>query len=38
MTFDDFKAFYAVFKDQMGDEICEVAFEIFKMHPNNNSH
>ena len=38
MTFDDFKAFYVVFKDRKADEIAEMAFEIFKMHKNHNCH
>ena len=31
MTYEDFKAFYVVFKDKANSEMADIAFEMFKM-------
>ena len=33
MTYDDFCAFYIVFRDQKDDEMQQVVFEILKLSP-----
>ena len=34
MTFDDFCAFYVVFKDQKDEEMVHIVFEILKLSPD----